>query len=1261
MPIIPQSLQARRPQPVSTLGNKITYKTREMTPEELNKYISEQTEIAKQENENIINKDISIWQQRLNDLELRRQKLAEGGLSREKKPEWNALDDRMGEARVVIAKLEQAKAKGLPASMAADIASQAGTRQLTVAALQGTPTGYESASDMKLRKEGYVYNPQTTQIERQTQADYSNTQGKTAGEIIDDMRKQNIPINSTNLKKYVRGLNNSIVLTDSGYSKEAGGYYDALSGAFYPTRDKGFIPKAVRDRTLIVNIDSSKIASNSIAGSKDLNILNTNKFNDTGTVSRISRMAVGVSADTSGGSIFSRLSSIFNKKKEQAKGEGFIRAEGSGGAFYPLNQDYSSGTIQGLRFNVGPDNTLISSTIEKAKKVYYNMADVVDFKKDNAIFGQPIWAGRDGTAVIPTKVITLPSGERAIVPKYRAISGYDTEGKPVRLGEALPYGYSKKYWDKYGKTSPLSNAGFIAGQEIEPITEFKQVIKDKIKPNQIVWNLDTNMATTEKKGGFIRDFSAGAVDILIPTTARGAVGLAASASGVSLISKYIPRIANTVLLAGGAYSTKNYITAKTDRERELAAAGMVLGFASIIIPRVYRTGKFAVKAKSIYNFNIAEYGSKSEALYSTTRTGLNWMFASKPKDVGIIDYVLPSGKRKTIKIRRGATSEVSPDDLLVNIRDFEDPNKFSAAGQKSFETPVTVKYQRGGYRFDGYKIEEVIVKDVIKQSIKLGTNKFSTTQIGDKLYLTTGSGNRIINNQYNTYEPSKYSLGRRAITEKQSQAFSGLGTSTVEKTNMKIVSNILNNKNIQKSAPIIIKDRDNKILEVGLKTKSGKEGTATFFENKQDVFFGKSDFGFKGLLKERTRQPYDKTPGRIDIQSLVKGKSSKATGGGYSYMEDIAIKDAKKIIDGKRENIMRILTTGRTRAVSQSGNKQIVTRFKTVDVYDKKFPSSGGGSKGNSKNIGGDDEGFGGGGNNMFQVKQNQMPVLYENQFVSSSFAPQAIRFQSTVNTGNIFNNAMSFGSRSILSTISISNSLNQRQSKESVSSSSYKSPVQTLGLSSALTSAMVLTQTPVVTQSQYRTQTLTQALTPVQTTLQKTIQIQTPTTITTPVSIPIPPNNPIPPRPPIITPPPLFWFANEKPKVNVKPYNAYVYVDATKGSKAGYKQINKQPLTLASALSAMARVVDTTISARGKVLPAQPKMVNKQAVKVMAVDTRDTYFQRNSYKFRNYKTNKKLALPTGTLIEKQKFRLDNPSESKRINQDKRSTFGFRL
>lgn len=169
-----------------------------------------------------------------------------------------------------------------------------------------------------------------------------------------------------------------------------------------------------------------------------------------------------------------------------------------------------------------------------------------------------------------------------------------------------------------------------------------------------------------------------------------------------------------------------------------------------------------------------------------------------------------------------------------------------------------------------------------------------------------------------------------------------------------------------------------------------------------------------------------------------------------------------------------------------------------------------------------------------------------------------------------------------------------------------------------------------------------------------------TPSSIYYPKPSPGSPPSPTPKTPTIKTPD--LTFPGEKRKEE-QGYDAYAYVDATKRNKAFYRKLNRVPLTQESALSMTAREVDKTISARGKIAKAKPVKQKGRVVKATVVDTRDKYYSENSYKFRSYSGKKMKPLPTGTIIEKQRFRLDSRGETRKIQKEKarsvRSVFGF--
>ncbi len=123
-------------------------------------------------------------------------------------------------------------------------------------------------------------------------------------------------------------------------------------------------------------------------------------------------------------------------------------------------------------------------------------------------------------------------------------------------------------------------------------------------------------------------------------------------------------------------------------------------------------------------------------------------------------------------------------------------------------------------------------------------------------------------------------------------------------------------------------------------------------------------------------------------------------------------------------------------------------------------------------------------------------------------------------------------------------------------------------------------------------------------------------------------------------------------------PYDAeYIPVGETQ-----YKKINKKPQTLASALSTMAKKVDQTLSARGRVIRTKQK-VDKKGKKIPIQDTKDNYFQNNRTKFRRFRQRggARTPLQSGEYIERQNFRLDTRGERKQIRKSRGRRRGFIL
>ena len=146
----------------------------------------------------------------------------------------------------------------------------------------------------------------------------------------------------------------------------------------------------------------------------------------------------------------------------------------------------------------------------------------------------------------------------------------------------------------------------------------------------------------------------------------------------------------------------------------------------------------------------------------------------------------------------------------------------------------------------------------------------------------------------------------------------------------------------------------------------------------------------------------------------------------------------------------------------------------------------------------------------------------------------------------------------------------------------------------------------------------------------------------------------------------PLFIKRKKRPEFtrqNRTQYDAYALKDATKKRKAQWVKLNTKPQSEASAKDMMARVVDNTISARGKIVAKKVSRVvqgkKKTTVKSFSQGKKlpegTGYFGLTSHKYRPYKIQQKKKIPMkATYIEKQKYRLDRPNETQTIQKAKR-------
>ena len=151
--------------------------------------------------------------------------------------------------------------------------------------------------------------------------------------------------------------------------------------------------------------------------------------------------------------------------------------------------------------------------------------------------------------------------------------------------------------------------------------------------------------------------------------------------------------------------------------------------------------------------------------------------------------------------------------------------------------------------------------------------------------------------------------------------------------------------------------------------------------------------------------------------------------------------------------------------------------------------------------------------------------------------------------------------------------------------------------------------------------------------------------------------NKPPKPKPPIYINPRLARAKFTKQE----PYDSYVRRDSLDKRKKRWEKVNERPLTKRSARSLMAREVDQSISAQGKIVKRPPiiqkvkkagKVIRKVQKQVGAYDTKDKYYEKNQHKFREFKSRKgtRTPLPTGQYIELQKHRLDHPLEKRGIS-----------
>jgi len=89
------------------------------------------------------------------------------------------------------------------------------------------------------------------------------------------------------------------------------------------------------------------------------------------------------------------------------------------------------------------------------------------------------------------------------------------------------------------------------------------------------------------------------------------------------------------------------------------------------------------------------------------------------------------------------------------------------------------------------------------------------------------------------------------------------------------------------------------------------------------------------------------------------------------------------------------------------------------------------------------------------------------------------------------------------------------------------------------------------------------------------------------------------------------------------------------------YQRVTKKPYTKSGALDRVARIVDNTISAQGRIVPSKSKKTPAKG---------DGYYKKNQDKFRGFKMFKGKQVPVkNTIIEKKNRRLDTLGETQRL------------
>lgn len=274
--------------------------------------------------------------------------------------------------------------------------------------------------------------------------------------------------------------------------------------------------------------------------------------------------------------------------------------------------------------------------------------------KDKKFFGKPIWAVVQGT---PTFRTTIKDG--AIVPKdyVQGITTIGVESIPQESGRRIQNTYdtffygkrrdiSKPQYDTDGyitKTGRNIKTGTITTSPQEELIltktpminyesptsmvysglgKVENVVREKVKPEIVIWDLNKGEARIERKESFWRNAIVGTTDFLLPNTPAETVKTATELYLFGKAFTYAPRVMLAASTTFGGTNIIGYNKSTTSAERESAAAGVVLGFTPLTLKALGKLGELSFFGKKPYQVTPTPEMEKSVQPFSRQRATL---------------------------------------------------------------------------------------------------------------------------------------------------------------------------------------------------------------------------------------------------------------------------------------------------------------------------------------------------------------------------------------------------------------------------------------------------------------------------------------------------------------------------------------------------------------------------------------------------------------------------------------------------------------